>query len=87
MELTYIALAYAVFTLLSCILCTSSFVAGILAKSIQARPDSEKIMAPNDLRLVLIICKITFFISSGASGFLLCLGAGIGIFYALGLLS
>ncbi|MGB2246154.1 MAG: hypothetical protein ACPH3N_00715 [Alcanivorax sediminis] len=85
MEVTQFALGYAVITLLSCILCTSSFVAGILAKSVQSRPDSDQVMDAGSLRTVLVISKIAFYISSGVSGFLLALGAGLVVLWAFGI--
>ena len=84
MEITQFALAYAIITLLSCLLCTSSFVAGILAKSIQARPDADQVMDAGSLRTVLTISRIAFYISSGVSGFLLTVGAGLVVLWALG---
>jgi hypothetical protein len=85
MEITQFALAYAIITLLSCILCTSSFVAGILAKSIQARPDADQVMDSTSLRTVLTISRVTFYVSSGASGFLLLVGAGAALLWVAGI--
>lgn len=85
MEITQIALAYAIITLLSCILCTSSFVAGVLAKSIQARPDADQVMDKTSLRVVLSISQVTFYITSGTSGFLLITGFAMTAFWILGI--
>lgn len=79
-------LAYAIITLLSCILCTSSFVAGVLAKSIRTRPESDQVMDRGSLQTVLAISRFTFYVSSGASAFLLLVGAGVAIFWVLGLI-
>tara|TARA_A100000171_G_scaffold4204_2_gene3445 strand:+ start:5377 stop:5625 length:249 start_codon:yes stop_codon:yes gene_type:complete len=78
-------LGFLVVPMLFIILCTTSFVAGTLAKSIKARPDANSIMDPSSLRTVLLISRITFYVSSGASAIFLLVGFGVAVFWALGL--
>lgn len=76
----------AILTLLFFILCTTSFVAGMLAKTIRARPDADEILDKGSLRTIIFICNIAYWISSGMSAGLLLLGATAGIFWLFGLI-